>query len=61
MLHKGALVAHAQGSLFPQSRIYGVVVEVFEKRQNSYKVFWYTTGRYQNLCANNLEHIKEKK
>jgi hypothetical protein len=61
MYEKGDLVVHAQGSLFPQGDICGVVVDIFGEKNNFYKVFWYTTGRYQNLRESNLKHIKENK
>ena len=60
MFKKGDLVVHAQGSLFPAGRINGVVVDVFGENKNFYKVFWYTTGRYQNLNENNLKHLAER-
>jgi hypothetical protein len=61
MFNKGDLVVHAQGSLFPQGRICGVVVDIFGEKQNFYKVFWYTTGSYQNLNKTNLKHLKDSK
>jgi len=61
MFSRGDLVVHAQGSLFPQGQICGVVVDIFGEKQNFYKVFWYTTGRYQNLNKANLKHIKDNK
>ena len=60
MFEKGDLVVHAQGSLFPQGQINGVVVDIFGKNKNFYKVFWYTTGTYQNLNESNLKHITER-
>ena len=51
---KGDLVVHAQGTLFPEGHIKGVVMEVFGENSNFYKVFWYTTRRYQNLTHGNL-------
>ena len=61
MYEKGDLVVHAQGSLFPQGDICGVVVDIFGEKNSFYKVFWYTTGRYQNLRESNLKPIKENK
>lgn len=55
---KGDLVVHAQGSLWPQGAIKGVVIDVFGDNDDFYKVFWYTTGRYQNLQAPNLRDIR---
>jgi hypothetical protein len=59
MICKGDLVVHAQGTLFPQGAIRGVVVDIFGENDNFYKVFWYTTGRYQNLRRDNLKPILE--
>jgi len=59
MICKGDLVQHAQGSLFPQGAIRGVVVDIFGENSNFYKVFWYTTGRFQNLREDNLKLLRE--
>ena len=59
--NKGDLVVHAQGSLFPEGQICGVVMDIFGNNRDFYKVFWYTMGRYQNLREDNLRHIKEIK
>lgn len=61
MIHKGDLVVHAQGSLFPQGAIRGVVVDIFGENANFYKVFWYTTGRFQNLRRDNIKLFADKK
>lgn len=60
MFEKGDLVRHAQGSLWPQGEIRGVVVDVFGEKKNFYKVFWYTTARYQNVGEHNLRIIGRK-
>ena len=53
MFDKGDLVIHAQGSLFPQGRICGVVTNCLAGQQ--YRVFWYTTMSYQTLGGANLK------
>ena len=55
--NKGDLVVHAQGTLFPEGHIKGVVTEIFGENSNFYKVFWYTTRRYQTLRQDNLKPL----
>jgi len=48
----GDLVVHAKGTIYPHESIQGVVVtdDVFpDTGCPVYRVFWYTTGRYQNI------------
>ena len=57
---KGDLVVHAKGTIYPHKYIQGVVT-----RENLlgkdpvapplYRVFWYTTGRWQNLTEECLK------
>ena len=64
MFEKGDLVIHAQGTLFPEGDIQGVIIDRLEENPNFYKVFWYTTGRYQNLdqhCLKPISWIHQKK
>ena len=61
MFEKGDLVVHARGTLWPHGKICGVVTDIFGEHRNFYKVFWYTTGNYQNLREDNLKHLKDTK
>jgi hypothetical protein len=53
----GDLVFHKRGTIYPHKKIVGVIREI--KDQN-YKVFWYTTGNYQNMNKENLQLVEEK-
>ena len=57
---KGDLVVHAKGTVYPHKYIQGVVMkdDLFGKdpvAPGLYRVFWYTTGRWQNLTEGCLK------
>jgi len=59
---KGELVVHAKGTIYPHKYLQGVVVrsDLFENEDfKTYRVFWYTTGRYQNIGEGCLQSLDE--
>ena len=57
----GDLVVHAKGTIFPFKNLQGVVVrtDIFAEGSDVYRVFWYTTGRYQHIqesCLTSLDN-----
>jgi hypothetical protein len=58
----GDLVVHAKGTIHPFRELRGVVIsdDVFNDPEfGVYRVFWYTTGRYQNIqedCLKSLDN-----
>ena len=57
---KGDLVVHAKGTVHPHKYIQGVVMrnDLFGNdpiAPDLYRVFWYTTGRWQNLTESCLK------
>jgi|TARA_Y100000296_G_C5163094_1_gene253016 hypothetical protein len=56
---KGDLVVHAKGTVYPHKYIQGVVMrdDLFDDpaAPSLYRVFWYTTGRWQNLTEECLK------
>ncbi len=56
---KGDLVVHAKGTIYPYRRLQGVVVRthIFAVGSEIYRVFWYTTGRYQNIQESCLKPL----
>ena len=60
MKHKpGDLVVHAKGTIYPFKNLHGVVVrtDIFAEGSDVHRVFWYTTGRYQNIQEDCLESL----
>jgi hypothetical protein len=58
--NKGDLVIHARGTIHPHKSLQGVVVGTNLFKDTGcpvYRVFWYTTGRYQNLQENCLNPL----
>ena len=58
---KGDLVVHARGTIFPYQNLQGVIIkcDVFAEGTDIHRVFWYTTGRYQNIqedCLKSLDN-----
>jgi hypothetical protein len=53
---KGDLVVHAKGTIYPYGKLRGVVVKTDFNFVGGdvVRVFWYTTGRYQNLSGSCL-------
>ena len=57
---KGELIVHTKGTIHPYKELRGVVVNdgIFSDAGGEvYRVFWYTSGRYQNIqesCLNPL-------
>ena len=60
----GDLVVHARGTMYPYQKLRGVVVknDIFENPSggNVYRVFWYTTGHYQNLSESYLTLLEKE-
>jgi hypothetical protein len=56
---KGDLVVHGRGTEYPYDRLQGVIVKTdFDWVGGDVcRVFWYTTGRYQNLSVLSLKHL----
>ncbi len=57
---KGDLVVHARGTIYPHKHLQGVVMceDLFKDSEfGVYRVFWYTTGRYQNIQEDCLKPL----
>jgi hypothetical protein len=58
--NKGDLVIHARGTIHPHKNLQGVVMRADLFKDTGcpiYRVFWYTTGRYQNIQENCLKAL----
>ena len=56
-MEEGDLIVHAKGTIYPDGRIRGVVIESGLKDKwgvDACKVFWYTTQNYQVIRTDNL-------
>ena len=57
---KGDLVIHARGTIHPYTHLKGVVMRADLFKDTAcpvYRVFWYTTGHYQNLQESCLKYL----